>query len=60
MVNNGLKSPDVAVDNRPWPAGMAHPQQSERIFATKAALTQRGRLDLGAQKSFWLKRFLVY
>jgi hypothetical protein len=34
--------------------------QSERIFATKAALTTQLRSSSGAQKSFWLKRFLVY
>jgi hypothetical protein len=43
---------------------MAISPRCERIFATKAALTSleqvlaNGTRD--AQKSFWLKRFLVY
>jgi len=35
-------------------------RQSKRIFATKAALTSNGQSNLAGQKSFWLKRFLVY
>ncbi|MGF6334917.1 hypothetical protein ABIB82_002117 [Bradyrhizobium sp. i1.8.4] len=33
---------------------------SERIFATNAALTSTNQDSVGAEKSFWDKRFLVY
>jgi hypothetical protein len=47
MVNNGLKSPDVTVDNGHRRARMAFRLQTERIFATKAALTKRaGRSEV--------------
>ena len=48
------------VDKFPLSAGMALSPQSERIFAMKAALTSQVNGARDAQKSFWLKRFLVY
>jgi hypothetical protein len=35
-------------------------QQNQRIFATKSALTSKSQRGRGNQKSFWIKRFLVY
>jgi hypothetical protein len=60
MVNNGLKS-----EIQRWMAVIAAGDlqvtlQGKRILATKAALTTQLRSSLVAQKSFWLKRFLVY
>jgi hypothetical protein len=61
MVNNGLKSGIQRCKARYLPGGdLPVGLQGERIFATKAALTTQLRSSLDAQKSFWLKRFLVY
>jgi hypothetical protein len=56
MVNGWLKSRD----NGPNIGRGGRPAQSERIFATKAALTSANQCRVHAQKSFWIKRFLVY
>jgi len=53
MVNGWLRSPNLAVDIAPG-------RRYARIFATKAALTSASRGGAGVQKSFWIKRFLVY
>jgi hypothetical protein len=60
MVNGWLNcsglpraSPRIGTPNR-------RPVVMRADFATKTALTAKANAARGAQKSFWIKRFLVY
>jgi hypothetical protein len=60
MVNGWLKSNLLGANELRQPARIALSRQSERIFATEAALTSNANGFGAHEKSFWFKRFLVY